>query len=102
MSIQNAQQFIEHVRNNEDLRIEIEKIGQDLDALLALANREGYELNANDFATAIQTAGYKIETTLSDEDLATVSGGINDGWQTQDTHCDQSSCDCPSTDWPAC
>jgi len=97
MSIQTAQEFIDHVRKNEDLRLEIEGLGQDTAALIALAKREGYDITESEFAAVVREHGYEMESELSDAELASVSGGTLGDQTISCTNC----VDC-GTCWPDC
>jgi len=85
-----AKDFIQAAHDNEDLRIEIENVGQDVSALITLAKSKGYEFDADDLNATIRELGYSLDESLSDEDLAQVAGGGN---STQSEAC---------TSWPQC
>jgi len=96
MSLEHSNAFIEHVQKNEDLRLEIEAVGQDIPALLAIAQREGYEVTESEFVTAVRQRGYDIEE-LQDADLESVVGG-----QALATQANTCGSGCKSTNWPDC
>jgi len=96
-----AKDFIQTARENEDLRLEIENAGQDVEALVALAKIHGYEFSVSDFIAAVRQAGYEADVKLTDEELETVSGATTT-YSVGKTNCGEDSCDCPNTDWPDC
>jgi len=103
-----AKDFIHAARQDEDLRLEIENIGQDVSALLALAKSKGYDFSEAEFVTVIRAEGYEIETKLDDAELEAVAGGglaYTDQCPTRaQTNCGEDTCDCTPwvTDWPHC
>jgi len=101
-----AKDFIQAARQNEDLRLEIEKLGQDVPALVNFAKSKGYEFSEAEFVATVRAEGHEIETALSDEELSAVAGGTDyTMWNCDsfaETYCGENSCDCPSTDWPQC
>jgi len=96
-----AQDFIQAVRDNKDLRFEVEEIGQDITALVEFAKSKGYAFSEADFTAAVRDAGYNIEAELNDADLEAVAGGTM-GPTNANNECAETELDCPSTDWPDC
>jgi|GEM_PF-1038855 len=103
-----AKDFVQAARENDDLRLEIEKFGQDISALITFAKSKGYDFSETDFVATIRNAGYEIETELDDEELEVVAGGATGDTcaytcRTRHTQCEgQDSCNCPATNWPEC
>lgn len=107
MSQQNAENFMNLVRDRSELRQEIAALGQDMDQVIAVAGREGYSFSRADFEAALKERGYEVGIELSEQELEQVAGGTAtvacQSLITQEnTFCDQNTCSCPSTDWPDC
>jgi predicted ribosomally synthesized peptide with nif11-like leader len=75
MSLQIAQDFIIKVQSDEKLRSDVIGLGQDYDALVQLAAKNGYTFTVEDLQAAAQASGYKTGQAINEADLSQVAGG---------------------------
>ena len=66
MSIENAQAFIENVKNDEDLQKRLSE-AQDKESKLEIARQDGFEFTEEEFKKATER--------LTDEELEAAAGG---------------------------
>lgn len=71
MSLENIKKFNEAVSTDEALMEEVKKVGTNLDELIALGKKKGYDFTAEELTELSQ----KKEGELSEEELDNVSGG---------------------------
>ena len=72
MSVDEIKRFQADAQDNKDLQKQIVDAGNDIDAITACANKNGYSFTADELKGAIAT---KAEGELGDDDLEKVAGG---------------------------
>jgi predicted ribosomally synthesized peptide with nif11-like leader len=84
MSKDNAIAFVEKINTSPELLEEIHAITNDLNALVALGQREGFDFSAHELKNYLKETA-KSQGELSDAELEQVAGG-GGGWPPPETH----------------
>ena len=75
MSKEQIQAFGKKVSETPALLDEVKAVGQDVDSIVALGQREGFDFTAEELVAAAQEAAGGDEEQLSDAELEEISGG---------------------------
>jgi predicted ribosomally synthesized peptide with nif11-like leader len=84
MSTENLIAFGEKINRSHELLAEVQDMGSDLEALVGLGAREGFDFTAQELKSYL-VAYVKNSGKLSDAELEQVAGA-GGGWPPPDTH----------------